>query len=153
MRLHRRVLAEHRAEARAVVDLHAVIGEDALHLAMLLAADDLRQMLHEVAAARDVQHLEAAADGEHRHVARERAFEQRKLAAVALGLRASRLGVRRGAVRSGSRSLPPENRRPSSASSVSSTPSTLGGTSSARAPARSSDRTYSYGMSAASRFQ
>ena len=86
VRLHRRVLAEQRAEPRAVVDLHAVLREDARHLAVLLVPDHLGQVLHEVAAARDVQHLEAAADREHRHVARERRLEQRKLAAVALGL-------------------------------------------------------------------
>ena len=40
-------------------------------------------MLDEVAAARDVQHLQAAADREHGHVARERGLEQPQLRAVA----------------------------------------------------------------------
>ncbi len=65
---------------------------------MLLVPDDLGQVLDEVAAARDVQHLEAAADREHRQVARERRLEQRELAAVALGVRARRLRMRLGAV-------------------------------------------------------
>src|SRR5438270_11727617 len=42
---------------------------------------------------------------------------------------------------------------PSRASSVSSTPSALGGTRMALAPARSTARTYAYGMSAASSVQ
>src|SRR5439155_8675203 len=98
MRLHRRAVAEDGAEPRAVVDLHAVLREDALHLAVLLATDDVRKMLDEVAAARNVQDLEAAADREHRHVACERAFEKRELAAVALGARRVRLRMRVGAV-------------------------------------------------------
>src|SRR5258706_2141103 len=47
-------------------------------------------------------------------------------------------------------SAPPEKSSPSRASSVSSTPSSLGGTSSGRAPARSTASTYANGMSAAS---
>src|SRR5438270_1354215 len=46
-------------------------------------------------------------------------------------------------------SAPPEKTIPSSRSSVSSTPSSLGGTSSARPPARSTERTYDMGISAA----
>src|SRR5947209_8068019 len=47
-------------------------------------------------------------------------------------------------------SAPPEKRIPSRTSSVSSTPLSLGGTSSGRAPARSIAWTYANGMSAAS---
>ena len=43
-------------------------------------------------------------------------------------------------------SEPPEKRRPSTASSVSSIPSSLGGTSNARPPADSIARTYASGI-------
>src|SRR5438874_7483724 len=64
MRFHGRSRPEHRPEPRAVVDLHSVVGERSLHHPMLLAADDLGQVLHEIAAARDIQDLETAADRE-----------------------------------------------------------------------------------------
>src|SRR5712691_8757717 len=50
-------------------------------------------------------------------------------------------------------SEPPERTRPSSRSSVSSTPPSLVGTSSARPPARSTERTYASGISAAGSVQ
>jgi hypothetical protein len=50
---------------------------------VLLVPDDVGQVLDEVAAAGDVQHLAPAADCEHRHVALERALEQRELGVVA----------------------------------------------------------------------
>src|SRR6266516_2378732 len=50
-------------------------------------------------------------------------------------------------------SEPPEKTRPSSRSSVSSTPPSIGGTSSARPPARSTERTYESGISAAGSVQ
>src|SRR5438067_7581065 len=50
----------------------------------------------------------------------------------------------------GSRSFPPDKTKPSNASSVSETPSSSGGTRSARPPARSTDRTYANGIKAAS---
>jgi hypothetical protein len=56
-------------------------------------------MLDEIAAARDVHDLEAAAHGEHGHVARERSLEQRQLACVALRSRPARLRMRVRAVR------------------------------------------------------
>ena len=59
----------------------------------------LGQVLDEVAAARDVQELEAAADRERRHVALERGLQQRQLARVAARLRRVGLGMRLGAVR------------------------------------------------------
>ena len=86
----------------------------------------VRQMLDEVAAAGDVQHLRAAADGEHRHVAVERRAQERELAAVALRPRPGRLRMRIVAVLGGSMSEPPEKSTPSSASSVSSIASSLG---------------------------
>src|SRR5438132_8874852 len=65
-RLRRRAVAEQRSELRPGLDSHGMVREGALHLTVLLVADDLRQMLHEVAAAGNVQHLEAAAHREHR---------------------------------------------------------------------------------------
>src|SRR5579872_2458007 len=50
-------------------------------------------------------------------------------------------------------SEPPEKTIPSSRSSVSSTPSSLGGTRSGRPPARSTERTYDIGISAAGSVQ
>ena len=58
VRLHRRVAADERAEPGAVLDPHLVVAEDAGHRAVLLVADDVRQVLDEVAAARDVQDCE-----------------------------------------------------------------------------------------------
>jgi hypothetical protein len=71
-----------------------VVGERAGRVLVLVVADDVGQMLDEVAAARDVEHLAAAADGEHRHVRGERRLEQRQLGAVPLGHDAERLLVR-----------------------------------------------------------
>jgi len=78
-----------------------MLGEDTRYLAVLLVADYLGEVLHEVAATGDVQHLQAAADGEHRHVARESALEQGELGAVARRPNTLRLGVRLRAVRLG----------------------------------------------------
>ena len=94
MRLDRRALAEELAELRRRLDAHVVVGEDARRVLVPLVADDLGQVLDEVAAARDVQHLRAAADGEHRHVALERALEQRSSPRSRSGTRARRLRVR-----------------------------------------------------------
>ena len=59
-----------------------------------VVADDVREMLDEIAAEGDVEDLRAAADREHGEVARERRVQQRQLGAVALGRRPPRLGVR-----------------------------------------------------------
>ena len=75
-----------------LLDLDRVLGEDAEHLAVLLVPDRLRQVLDEVAAARDVEELEAAADRERRQVALERRLEEAQLAGVAVRLR--RVGLR-----------------------------------------------------------
>jgi hypothetical protein len=64
-------------------------------------ADDVGQVLEEIAAASDIQHLQAAADRENWHVPRQRALEQRELGPVALRPRASRGWVRLGTVRPG----------------------------------------------------
>ena len=77
--LDRRVLAERRAAAVLREDVDVVVGEDARRLLVPLVADDLGEVLDEVAAQRDVQHLASAADGEHGHVARERRLEEREL--------------------------------------------------------------------------
>ena len=57
VRLDRGALAEQRAEPRPLLHVDLVIGEDARRVLVLLVADDVRQVLDEVAAARDVQHL------------------------------------------------------------------------------------------------
>ena len=54
---------------------------------MTLVSDFLRQVLHEVAAAEDVQQLEPAADRERRKIALEGCLEQSELAGVAVRLR------------------------------------------------------------------
>ena len=65
---------------------------------MQLRPDAIRDVLLEVAAERDVQHLRAAADREHRHVALQRRLHQLQLEVVALANDAVRLGMRLGAV-------------------------------------------------------
>ena len=65
--------AEDLGEPRALLHVDRVLGERAVHFAMALVPDRLGQVLDEVAAAGDVQELEAAADRERRHVALERA--------------------------------------------------------------------------------
>ena len=75
-----------------------MVREGALHLTVFLVADDLGQVLHEVAAAGDVQHLQPAAYREHGHVARKRRFEQRELCAVTFRAKAGGLRMRIGAV-------------------------------------------------------
>ncbi len=58
-----------------------------------VVADQVGQVLDEVAAEGDVQDLRAAADREHRQVALERRAQERELGAVALGHDPGRLGV------------------------------------------------------------
>ena len=69
-----------------------MVGERPRRVLVLLVAHDLGQVLHEVTSERHVQDLRAAADGQNRHVARERRLEQGQLAAVAL--RDDTLGLR-----------------------------------------------------------
>ena len=76
-----------------------MIGERPGHLLVDVRAKRLGKVLDQVAAAGDVQHLRAAADREHRHVALERRLEQRELAVVATLLRRVGCGVRLRAVR------------------------------------------------------
>ena len=124
-----------RGGCRPHVDL--VVGEDRRRLLVFLVADDLGQVLHEVAAAGDVQHLRARGRREHRHVALERGVSS----ASSPRSRSGRVPIVSGCASwpysAGSMSAPPEKRIPSSASSVSSIPSSLGGTSSGRPPAAS----------------
>ena len=96
--LHRRAVADQRAEHAVGTDLDVVLGEDSGHDLVLVVADDLRQVLDEVAAEGDVQDLAAAADGEQGHVALECRREQCQLARVPLRADAVRLRVRLGAV-------------------------------------------------------
>ena len=72
-----------------------MLGEHAERLTMPVVPDLLRKMLHEVAAAQDVQQLEAAADGEGRQITLERSLEQPQLAGIAVRLRRIGLGVAR----------------------------------------------------------
>ena len=81
-----------RLEPCPLLDLDRVLREDTERLAVTLVPDLLRQVLDQVAAAQDVQQLEAAADRERRKVALERCLEQPELAGVAVGLR--RIGRR-----------------------------------------------------------
>jgi hypothetical protein len=101
VRLHRRVLTEQGAQAALLRDGDAVIREEARLVAVPLVADLLRQVLDEVAPARHVQQLRAAADRQHGHVPRERALQERQLRAVAPRLRRVRRRVRVGAVQTG----------------------------------------------------
>jgi hypothetical protein len=94
VRLHGRSLAEQRAEAAAVLHLDLMVGEDTGGVLVLLVADDLRQVLEEIASAGDVQHLRSTAYREYRHVSLERRREQGQLAAVPLRSRPGRLRVR-----------------------------------------------------------
>ena len=67
--------------------------ERADHAAVLVVAEALGQVLQERAAAGDVDQLHAAADPEHRQIARDRRARERDLERVALGHRVDRLGV------------------------------------------------------------
>src|SRR5436190_20019697 len=69
VRLHRCTVSEQRPEPRSVLQRHVVVRERAGRVLVLLVTDDLREVLHEISPARDVQHLAATADREHRHVA------------------------------------------------------------------------------------
>src|SRR5689334_24582047 len=63
-RLDRDAVADDPAEAAAGLDRDLVVGELAEPLLVQLVAERVRQVLLEVAAARDVEHLAAAADRE-----------------------------------------------------------------------------------------
>src|SRR3954468_3037547 len=58
-RHHRCLIAEQTAELRALLDPHRMLGEGSRRLPVLLVADHLGEVLHEIAAPRDVQYLEA----------------------------------------------------------------------------------------------
>src|SRR5689334_18115321 len=74
--------AEHRSQLRALLDLDRMLREHAANLAVPGVADGVRQVLDEVAAAHDVEELEAAADRQRRDVALERGRQQGHLRAV-----------------------------------------------------------------------
>ena len=77
-RAHRLVpRPEDRLEPRPGPHVDRVLREDAERLAVALVPDLLREVLDEVAAAQDVEQLEAAADRERRQVALERRLEER----------------------------------------------------------------------------
>src|SRR5256885_1616088 len=98
--------AANLADARRGIDANRVLRELPEYLAVLLVPHDLGQVLDDVAAPGDVEHLEATADREHRQLACERGLEQRELAAVALRVRARRLRMRVRAVPGGLRGVP-----------------------------------------------
>src|SRR4051812_33940085 len=85
MRLHRRVRPEQRGDSRPFLERHVVLAELARAVLVLLVADDLREVLDEVAAERNVEHLRAAADREHGQVTGERRRQQRQLGSIARG--------------------------------------------------------------------
>src|SRR5580765_3097582 len=66
VRLHRLALPEQRPEPRTVLERHVVLRELSRRVLVPLVADDFRQVLDEIAAARDVEHLRPAADRQHR---------------------------------------------------------------------------------------
>ena len=72
VRLHVDLGSENTGEAASRLDLDLVLRELAGRLLVLLVPDQVRQVLDQIAAERDVQHLRAAADREHRQVAFER---------------------------------------------------------------------------------
>ena len=76
-------------------------GELARHLLVDVVPDSLGKVLHEVAAAGDVQELEAAADCERRHVTLERSLQERQLTRVTTRLRGVGLRVGIGPVARG----------------------------------------------------
>ena len=128
-------------EPRPLRDLDRVLGEDAQRLTMTLVPDLLREMLDEVTAPQHVQQLKAAADRERREIASECRLEEAELARVAAYLCRVRRRVALRTVLPRIDVDPAEKMMPSRMSSVSSTPSSLGGTSSARPPACSTDST------------
>ena len=121
--LDRRVLADDLVQLRAREHVDVVVGEDTGRVLVALVADHLGQVLDEITPKRDVEDLAAAADRQHRHVARECAFEERQLGGVALRAASPFVsGCASAPYDAGSRSAPPEKMRPSRTSSVSSTP-------------------------------
>ena len=98
VRRHVGAPTDDRAQSRALLDLHGVDGELARSLLVVVAAHRLGKVLDEIASARDVQELEAAADREGRQVALECRLQERQLACVAARLRRVRLGMSVGAV-------------------------------------------------------
>jgi len=93
------VAAEELREPALRREPHAVVAEHARRLAVRLRADHLGKVLDDVAAARHVQHLRAAAHGEDGHVPLQRRRQQRELRAVTVRHGAARLGVRLSPVR------------------------------------------------------
>ena len=83
-----------RASPRVSATSWSAPSKEPTHAAVLVVAEALGQVLHERAAAGDVDQLHAAADAEHRQVALDRGARERDLEGVALGHRADRLGVR-----------------------------------------------------------
>jgi hypothetical protein len=80
-------LAQHLDEPAALGDRDVVPGEAADHRAMPLMADDVGQVLDEVAAESDVEHLHAAADRKNRNVPFERGAHECELPVVAIRAR------------------------------------------------------------------
>ena len=84
MGLHRRPVAEDAGRVRLGFTV-VVVGEDAGGVLVVVVADDVRQVLDEIAAARHVQDLRAAADREHGQVPLERRAAARARSGRAAG--------------------------------------------------------------------
>ncbi len=119
-----------------------MLGERARHLLVRPVADRVREVLVEIPAERDVQHLRAPADREHRQVLGERGLQERQLGAVSLGDDAVRLRMRllavelRVEIRAAREDQPVER-----GERLLDPARCAGGTSSARPPARSTAAT------------
>jgi len=108
-------LAEDLGKPRAAADLHVV---PRTFLEGLLRVADRRlglrgEVLVEVAAERDVDDLDAAADAEDGHPALARRAEECDFEPVAAGVHDVQMGMRRLAVEGGVHVVPPVRRRPS----------------------------------------
>ena len=79
-----RRFADQRGQPGAGHRAHRRRGEHRVALLVAGVADHIGQMLVQRAAQRDVDHLRAAADAQHRHAAPDRAVDQRELPGVAL---------------------------------------------------------------------
>jgi hypothetical protein len=77
------MLAEEPSHPRRGIQAHAVIGELAGLVSVVLVPELVGQVLDEVAAASDVEQLRAPADRQDGHVAFERGLEEAELGLVA----------------------------------------------------------------------
>src|SRR5438874_1597643 len=81
----REIACERPLGERARLEAHVVVRKGAWGMAMAVAGDPVGKVLLERPAERDVQHLHAPANPEHRHPALDGRAGERLLEAVALG--------------------------------------------------------------------